>query len=511
MATTGGGAAYQQLRRLDNNIQPAMEGIANRQSRANAQAKQDLKADKSQEKKNYIEVDPTKFIPKATQWGDAHEIFQDAGKKAYEQSLELSKLSNEARRSGNTKLADEYKQQYERVGASFSNFSTRRQEFENVIEKYRAEMLSGKIHQKAWGQFLDALDRNEFTLDYKDGDFIITTLKRDENGKIVEGEEVYEQKFLNDLLKGLDQPYRYEEALGEGGMVDNILVNLGKKTVDQEEGDYIVTAQKWDETRQLALDAHIKSVIGGEGEEGNNREMYKWYKNMTGEEKLDGFTDQDKARISDYITKWVKAGYGEEVSKEVKKRTPASIEAKEAADRALKRRGLEIQEAKTQDARDKAKDQLKLDWYKALNPKSSGKDVTQKEKDQAAVIKLYDVAKKVAQLPSGAWSGGGDSEVQAVLDSEGLGFLAESDWQLWGDNEFDLGSIKDIKNQDVFKIVKGLADMAGFGLEDTDIREVLMNPEKYKVKEKTGGDFEIPEVEVPEGTQSSGGFDPNSY
>ncbi len=504
MATVGGGAAYRQLERLPNDLGRAMEGIANRQQAEGARAQrinEDRKIAKQKRDDAFrksIEIDPDKFVVEATGWNDADEIFMSLSKNSMEQSIDLLSQSSKAWDAGNEELAQDLRNQAKRIETTFKNFGSTREEFAAIITDTRTKINEGKILDKAEGQFIDALDRHEYTAEYKDGDVIITAVVRDKNGKLEfdeNGKSKYIQRSMNDVRKGLHRPFEFEDAYGEDGMINNMMVNFGTKKLDEVTGQYIVTRQEWSPANEAGLVNYIEGVTGGPDEEADNREMYKWYKNATGQQKFDDWTEEDKQIVADYIRDGVASQYSESIGRKVRGMTAAERKsmnddniraraAEGAANRAAAKERWQAEiEAKIAADKNKAK------------VKAMGKNPEQK----AAAVGLYRLAQKIAELPSDS----DEQKVQDILDQSEYGFLLGGDLDNWfgfGDTEYDIkGGGDGIQIKDVFANFKAMAKASGLDLKDTDLKEVMANPEKYKLDEET-----TEEVQKQ-------AFDPNKY
>lgn len=322
----GGAAAYKQLQRLPNEVGSVMSGIASRQQAdKNANLARNERAKIAKDKKdddfyNSVDIDPDDFVVEATGWADADEIFGAVSQEAMDLSIDLNTKARKAWDMGNEEEARGYSDEAKRIQGSFKNFASKREQVGVKMSEWENLITEGKVLDGAQGQFYDALNRNEYKLDYSNGDFVITALMRDKNGEIIyeDGKAKYEQTTMNDLIKGNNDPYQFEDAMGEGGMIDNLMVSFGKFKIEESSGNYLKTDTSWSKENDIALQNYIDGITGGDSGTPNNREMYKWYKNATGEGKITknakDWTKEEKDAVAKYIREGVDSKFGRVVS-----------------------------------------------------------------------------------------------------------------------------------------------------------------------------------------------------
>jgi len=500
----GGAAAYKQLERLPNDLGQAMEGIANRQQ-AEAGAKRKENAAQKQaiqkRKDDYADlnkVDPAAFEYEATSHTDFDEIMGKAANQGFKTSTDIRTQANKAFNQGDRETADALHSQADRIETTFKNFKTSRKEFATIMDKNRKDMVAGKILDKSWAMFQDSIDRNEFTMEYQDGDFLIRALKRDKNGDVVRdenGDAEYIEKTMGDVRKGLDQPYQWQDAEGKGGMIDNIMVNFGKKTYDEEQDQYIVTSTEWDETNEAALTNYVESIIGDGKEPLNRREMYKWYENATGEEKFDKFTDKDKSTVEQFIREGVASQFPESVAIKIRGLRVDEKLADSAANRKSREGIAAAGIASRESEGDKNRKAAESEWKAQLKAKAESdankdkvKAMGKNPEKKMAVVKFMDIAKGLSDKYNEARQKGesfNEDDVAEYYSNQDVPFMIGGNFDWFGLNgvQYNLEgaeSTKGVEPQDIFRNVKGMARAAGIELEDTDIKEVLANPEKYR-------------------------------
>lgn len=513
----GGAAAYQQLQRLPNDLGQALEGIAGRQQ-ADKQAAAKINEDRRIAKKadedartKSLETDYTKYEYNPTGFIDLDEMMLTSAKQTQDKVVNLRTEANKAQKSGDLETYERLKNEANRSEMAWVNWSKRSETAKKQMDRARKSILEGKVHDEEEGMWLDSLDREEYTVEEVNGDFKITAVLRDKNGQVVGTEP----RMLSDINKGFHMPFEFEEATGKGGMLDNLMINFGYSKYDEVRDEYIVTEQKWDEGNEAMLQNFIDGVVGKDGQPADNREMYKWYKNATGKVKYGGkkgdadkWTDEDRAIVSDYIRKGVASQYEEEVAMKVRGMKASEKLADSAANRNLRKDLQEdAQEFKAGEAekdraaaKEKWQAQIAADAAADAN-KAKVKAMGKNPEKKMAAVKLYDYAKGLHDLYLEAKRNGEkfdetdvrnyyaslDTPFKTSWDINGFLGLGEMDYAMEGAK-----STGDIAADNIFKNVKAMAKASGLEIEDTDIGDVMLNPDKFRVK-------------------STGGFDPNNF
>lgn len=494
----GGAAAYQQLERLPDDLGNAMEGIASRQQadkQAAAKTNEERRVKKQERADEFAketEVNKDDFFVQATNWNDADEIFNAVSQKAMLSSTDLFAQARKAWDSGDEETARKLQADANRIHTSFKNFSSQRDEFAAIITDIRGKIESGKILSQSEGQFIDALDKHEYTAEYKDGDFIITALARDKNGDPILNEDGTVKrivKSMNDVRKGLDRPFEFEEATGKGGMIDNMMVNFGLKKYDEVEGDYIISSQTWDISNEVALKNYVDGVTGLDGDVADNREMYKWYKNATGKEKFKGWTDEDKAVVEAYIRDGVASQYPEEVALKIRGLTATEKKTESALERTTRVKintdNINARAAEGEADREAAMKRLKLQ-LEAQAEEKAGKKPTKEEVEEEGYTWAYDIAKEIADLNLEGLSGDErTAKVKAIAEREGISF--EKDTWLFGDWQFDIAGESDLTQKEVFKIAQAIMEESGLKYDKTKLSRILSERRLGKKGNTTGG------------------------
>lgn len=510
----GGAAAYKQLQRLPNEVGSVMSGIASRQQAdKNANLARNERAKVAKDKKdddfyNSVDINPDDFVVEATNWADADEIFGSVSQEAMDLSIDLNTKARKAWDMGNEEEARGYSDEAKRIQGSFKNFASKREQVATKMSEWEKLISEGKVLDGAQGQFYDALNRNEYKLDYSNGDFVITALMRDKNGEIIyeDGKAKYEQTSMNDLIKGNNDPYQFEDAMGKGGMIDGLMVNFGKSKIDElsKDGSFIVTDQSWSDENEIGLQNYIDGITGGDSGTPNNREMYKWYKNSTGKGKITknakDWTKEEKDAVAKYIREGVASKFENEVSMKVRGKTVEEANAEADKNRASREKmaqdGIASREGIAAANRKAQEDRLKMSLdAKAKTAKGKAKVAAmgKNPEDKIKTVELYDIAKDLHSKFLEAKASGGDfteEDAKAYYNSLDTPFTTKGDLDVLGffGNQYGMSGIKttgDITADNIFQNVKAMARASGIEIKDTDIKEVLSDPDKYRLEDVT--------------------------
>lgn len=492
MTKVSAGAAGSQLKRAGNYVAPIVTAQADRLAASNRQDKQ-LRADKQardEERldKAYSEIKVEDLVTTATGQTTRDDVARNYASVATQRSMEYAEKAREAASKGDWTTMNNYKGRINRIKGDFKNTVNDEVMLKEMMDNYKKKWRDKEIDDPEWLDFAESLEKFNYTITLDENDNkVITAVELDDDGKPVldeNGEPKVMTKKWSDLVNQNDRPYevvRLEDKEGKKGLIGDLLSTMGKRKYDEQTGDFITTTQEWDETAENQFKAKLNGLFS------SDRMMYSLLNQATGgnNKKKKGFTEEDKKLVEDFLRFQVKGGYGEESSLKVTPQTQTQRESEAAKNRAVTMRGQDAANQRAKEANEIALKKLALEEWKAKNGDKEPKTAEEKKKvqDKALVVKFFDVAKRIGSLGAKA----NDDEVQEVLDESGLGFVLDTDWQLWfEDNQFDLG-VTDIKNKDAFNIVKGMAKKAGLKMEDTDIRSALVEltnnpPEKGEEK-----------------------------
>ena len=487
MANVTAGAAYKGLTKVGDYISPQINAGADRLSRQGMQQKQlnaDAKvaADKRLDDA-YAGINIPELVSSATGNQTRDDVARKLANTATNRAAEYAELARDAAAKGDWKGMNDYKSRMKVIEGDFKNTVNDEATIAEVMKGYQETFDKGLVDDDDWLSFGSAWENYDFEIVLDENDKkIIRAIELDGKGKPVLDENgkpnIMEKKWA-EVANQKDRPYervQLEDKEGKKGLVGDMLTNMGKRKYDTVTGQYITTTQTWDETAEQQFLSTVKGL------QSNDRMMYSLLKQASNNsikvkdnsELPQEEQDKNNKLVEDFLRYQVKGGYGTEESMQVRGRTTDEMASEGAKDRATTERGQDMANERAGDTNQVALKRLALDEWKALNPNKADTPLTKTEQKQAEnealVVKFYDVAKEIGNLGAQA----DDTVVQQVLDDSGLGFMATTDWQFWfQDNEFDIGSVKDIKNKDAFKIVKGMAKKAGLEMKDTDVRDAI--------------------------------------
>ena len=493
MAKVSAGAGYKELKRVGNYVAPQVNAGADRLAANVRQQKELNAAEKARADKQIYDasegvvVDIETLQAKATGFQNRDDLARDYAIVAVKRSEEYAEKAREAASRQDWTAMNNYKGKINRIKGDFKNTVNDEEILKKSMDKYRESWQNGEVDDEDWLDFGESLERfnYEIAFDENDNKVIRAIVLDDKNQPELDDEgnpKVIEKKWA-DVVSQRDRPYevvQLEDKQGKKGLIGDMLATMGKRKYDENTGQFITTFQTWDDTAEKQFLAKVRGI------QADDRSMYSLLKQASGGsiKKKDDFTEEDNKLVEDFLRYQVKGGYSTEGSTKVRTRTPEEIEKDSAADRNLRRElqkdSQEFSSAEAQKARDAALAQFQVKLaadVSADKVKGMGKNA----KDKMTVARFYDVAQEVAKLGKDAK----ESDVQAVYDKSGLGFLLTGDFDWFGlaDTQYGMGGDKstgDIKVKDVLKNVKAMARASGIDIEETDIKEVMSEPEKYR-------------------------------
>lgn len=349
---TGGGSAYARLEKPDNAISQsfqywgglkAQEREADKGRAERAQIRREEQA-KEWDKEYGFNYDD--FISKVTGFDTYDQIKADYASQVSDQYVDLYRKANEAMASGNIQDRRKYESQMMRLKGAFKQV----QQADELIGKRFSESMKmaqeGKmsgVDSDTWDAEMQAIakDMNYQIVVGSNGSPEVVGLKTLQDGS----QEPFRIKF-SDIVNGTWRPYQKQQVAGKGGLIDNVLLNLGKKTYDTRTGVLITTNQQWDKERELATRGHVESLLA------SDEVMADLYHQMVDStsRKRTNFTDDEKKVVSDRLYDLVRGGYSEESKTTVDTREQALAETRRhnIAQEGIAREGLKNRLAEAQ-------------------------------------------------------------------------------------------------------------------------------------------------------------------
>lgn len=370
MTKVSSGAAYRQLERVGNYIAPNVNKAADRLAGDMDAAMERADRRKARAEKRFDEaskaaaVDTEALVSKTTGFVNRDDVARDYAMTATQRSQEYSDLAIEAAARGDYKAHQMYLNKMNRIKGDFKNAVNDEARLKELFKTYLTKYQNNEIDDDDFLDFATATEdfNYEIGLDENDNRVINAFVTDEETG-----ETRTITKKMSDLVNGNDRPWERTKVEGKGGVVDQMLVNLGKRTYDQAGENYITTSQVWDDKAEKGFEAQAAGLMSDE------RKMYSLLKQASNGQirKKSGFTDEDRNMVKNFLRDQVIGAYDETTSEKVRQLTPDEKEKQAAANRAVTRRGQDLAQARH-------KDNMALKWYNAMKPDGEG-DLTDEE------------------------------------------------------------------------------------------------------------------------------------
>lgn len=316
MTKIGGGAAYQRLEVPRDGVSQALQFWGAREAdnvaaKKLADEREGIRKKKEiadwEEKYNLKEGD---FQNKYTGFKSFDDMNTDFSMYATDQYVDLQRKAKEALENGDLPTKTKLEGEMIRLKNSFGEASKSQDFFGKKFSEYQKAVQEGKV-SGASKDFEDivqeAILNKNVALRMVDGNLVYTGLKDDGNG----GKEPFVVPY-QDLMDGSFSYYQKQQLRGEGGIVDNILNDLGTITREGADGYYNISTQAWDDGKENGI--HSKSTEDAiDALLGNNEVMgdllYQYSKGQTA--KMFGFTEEERKMVKEKLKNEVRAGYSE--------------------------------------------------------------------------------------------------------------------------------------------------------------------------------------------------------
>lgn len=367
MAT--GAAGYQRLQKVGNYISDNANRAADRAA-ANMRQARALNAQKKarQEKRlddalKEADVDTEALQAKVTGFANRDDVARDYARQAAERSMEYAELAREAASNSDWKTHRMYLDKMNRIKGDFKNAVNDEKFLGETFAGYFKGFQEGKIDDEDWLDFMAAVEDSDYEISLDENDNrVITALVKGEDGEMKKV-----SKKMADLVNGNERPYEVVPVNGKGGLVDQMLVGFGKRKYDSTGANYVTTEQVWDDKNETAFNVKVQGL------QSDDRTMYSLLKQASNGQirKKEGFNEEDKQIVRDFLYKQVRGQYDEVSSQKVRQMTPEEKKQEAAANRAVTRRGQNL-------AQSRHKDNMALKWYNATKPDGEG-DLTDEE------------------------------------------------------------------------------------------------------------------------------------
>ena len=308
MAKVGGGSAYIRLQTPDDGLNQTLQFWGAQQNKKNADEELELEREgvrKKQEIKDWEDKYGLKegdFQNKYTGFKSFDDMNTDFSMYATDQYVKLQRQAKEALSNGDLREKSRLEGEMIRLKSAFGEAAKSQEFFANKYEAYQKAATEGKV-SGASKDFEDivqeAILNKNVALRLVDGNLVYTGLK---NGK-----EPFTVPY-QDLMDGSFSWYEKQQVSGKGGLVDNVLNDLGTITKENEQGYYKITTQAWDDKiHGKATDDAIEALTGNDEVMGDLLYQFSGGK----ESKMFGFNEKDYDLVRSKLKSLVRAGYSE--------------------------------------------------------------------------------------------------------------------------------------------------------------------------------------------------------
>lgn len=290
----GGGAAYKGYQKIDNGISQGLQNLTGIKARENAAQKlADERAGvrkKAEDEAFREEFNlPEDFATELTNNRNYNDVVTNYAKKVEPMAVDLYNKAQEAQSSGNSAMARDYQNRYNKLKNSFSSVNKNTKLVNEKLAWYmenKGKMLpSDKRHK-----IFDGLIKSNYMLTpTESGDFkMIVGLDRDGDGKISAEEAKAKDDYLRDgfqsegfdikevgieaLSAGGYDGFMKQPILEKGGLIDTITSNVGVTTTDSL-GNYKVTTEFLSKGALESLDKQIRLQLSKPEVEANVMSM----------------------------------------------------------------------------------------------------------------------------------------------------------------------------------------------------------------------------------------------
>lgn len=313
MANTGGGAAYVRLQTPEDGVGQALQFWGAQDAKRVGEEK--LAAERAgirkdeaiKEWEKTYNLKAEDFKNKYTGFKSFDDMNTDFSLYATDQYVTLQRQAKEAMVSGDARGKAKAEGEMIKLKGAFGEASKSQAALGVLFEGYQKASREGKV-SGASKDFEDAMQSGfkdmNVALRFKDGNLVYTGLTKD--GKVI---NIPQQDIMDGSFAWIEK----QQIDGKGGLVDNILNNLGTITKEGQNGYYKITTQAWDE--KIHGEAAKNSIEALTGSDDTMADLL--YQFSQGKEsKRQGFTPADYKMVSDKLRENVKAGYTQKFGSE---------------------------------------------------------------------------------------------------------------------------------------------------------------------------------------------------
>lgn len=319
MAAAGGGSAYARLQVPQDGMNQTLQYWGARKAKENddeklADERAQIRKDKAlSDWEDKYGLKAEDFQNKYTGFKSFDDMNTDFSMYASKEYVNLQRQAKEAMMNGDRGKQLNLESQMIRLKGAFGEAAKSQEFFAEKFKDYQKAVSEGRV-SGASKDFEDivqeAIVNKNVALRMQDGNLVYTGIKTNDKGQ--------KEPFVipyQDLMDGSFGYYEKQQVSGKGGLVDNILSDLGKITREGSQGYYNITTQAWDDGEDAgihtkATEEAIDALIGNDEIMGDL--LYQFSQGKTS--KMFGFDKKDYDLVKSKMKDLVRAGYNEKFS-----------------------------------------------------------------------------------------------------------------------------------------------------------------------------------------------------
>lgn len=323
MSGAGGGSAYIRLEKPDNAISQGLQYWGGLKAKDNAAKKLADEREGIRKKKevkdweNKYNLKSGDFKNKYTGFKSFDDMNTDFSMYATDQYVQLQRQAREALESGDIKKKSALEGEMIRMKNMFDEVSKSQDFFGTKFGDYQKAVQEGRVSgaSKEYEDIVQEaiLNKNLAIRIDEAGNLVYTGLKNGEDGS----QEPFNIPF-QDMMDGSFSWFEKQQISGKGGLVDNVLNDLGTITKESTNGYYKLSEQAWDDAiHGEASGKAIDAMLGNDEVMGDLLYQFTNESSPNGKvSKMRDFTEEERKLVKDNLQQQIRAGYSEKFGKD---------------------------------------------------------------------------------------------------------------------------------------------------------------------------------------------------
>lgn len=505
MAKVGGGAAYSQLRPIDDGINQGLQywgGIRAQENAAQKLADEREAVRKSEALSKWEEdykTDAASFQGKHTGFTQYDDIIADASSYMRDEYLKVAELELQARRANNTSEATKYYMEKQRILNDFKQIKKGDEAMAEIFKNYQTAAQNNKVSpaSREFESILESIYKDkDAVIRYKttpDGrrELVVTGLTHGEAAELgieTDPKAPKDKPFEVPFSSIFDGEFTWIEPVNYGELVKNISAGIGLMEQDAINGDYRYTNKTWESTINTPEKVKdVKATISSHLSEDTiadllTRPMFKDIAKLPEE--------QQHQAIVDRVYNSVKMSKEQSSKVDARDMTVSETRAENRENRnfqqRMQERRLAAQEAMAEKAHQNALEILEKQGENRA-PTQAEIEQQQREVEKETLSEIAVIAHEIAT------SDKNDSTVKEIIRKSGLPLKFRSDWNIGSGNEFDILAVleggagtSDIDQANKGQVFGAITKAMGLDVPQTDYQKFLDEAEaNYVAPEPT--------------------------